>query len=331
MKIAVTGGAGYIGAHVVKLLLARGDDVVIVDDLVTGNSRRVEGVPIVQLDIARAGAEDLLTDLFLEQKTEAVFHFAGRKQVSESVAEPTWYYQQNVGGFAQLLAAMRRARVLQLINSSSAAVYGAVVGDSIDETARCAPINPYGETKLTGEWLAAAAADAFGMNIISLRYFNVAGAGAPTLGDNQALNLFPMVFDRIEAGLPPLVFGDDYPTPDGTCVRDYVHVQDLAEAHVAALEALPVRPGHTIYNIGTGDGNSVLEVIDAIASASGIDIAPSVEPRRAGDPARVVASAVKAKTDLNWEARHSLTEIARSAWQARVAQRKSDASSSPPR
>lgn len=317
MTILVTGGAGYIGAHVVKLLHDQGERVVVVDDLSTGEEHRVGPARLVQLDLAAPEALDRLTSVMLEESVSAVIHFAARKQVGESVQRPVWYYQQNVGGMTTLLAAMQAAKVDRLVFSSSAAVYGLPELDSVTEKTPTEPINPYGQTKLVGEWLARAAATSWGLRFVGLRYFNVAGAGSPELGDPAALNLVPMVFDRMALGQQPVIFGADYPTPDGTCVRDYVHVVDLADAHLAALRYLgrPERQ-YDVFNVGTGTGSSVRQVMAAIGEASGIELTPVIAERRAGDPPRLVASCERIESELGWTAKHGLPSIVTSAWAA---------------
>lgn len=317
MSILVTGGTGYIGAHVVHQLIARGDRVVIVDDLATGLRERVPDVPIVVTDLAGDDAAAVLERTMVDYAVDSVIHFAGRKQVGESVEKPLWYYAQNVGGMATLLAAAERCGVRRIVFSSSAAVYGTPDDPLIAETAPCAPVNPYGETKLVGEWMLQSAARRGVVSATSLRYFNVAGAGRPELGDTAVLNLIPMVFERLERGEPPMIFGDDYATPDGTCIRDFIHVSDLADAHLLALDALdPARPGHSVYNVGTGLGSSVRDVVDTIARVTGSNVAAEVHPRRAGDPAQVVADASAIVRDLGWSSRHTLDEMVTSAWQA---------------
>ena len=312
----VTGGAGYIGAHTVRRLQDRGDSVLVVDDLVTGSVDRVPGVPILEVDLASDDAPEVVAAALREHTIDAVIHFAALKQVGESVERPARYYRQNVGGLAQLLGAMESAGVDRLVFSSSAAVYGQADG-AIDETFPPRPLSPYGETKLAGEWLVSAAATAWGLRSASLRYFNVGGAGAPGLGDTQALNLIPIVFDRLAAGLPPQIFGDDYDTPDGTCVRDYVHVSDVADAHLAVLDALPAGPGHRALNIGTGVGTSVREMVDAIVAITGAPVDPVVAPRRAGDPAVVVARVDAVQSLTGWRATRGIAEIVESAWESR--------------
>ncbi len=252
-----------------------------------------------------------------EHAVDSVIHFAARKQVGESVARPAYYYQSNLGGMANLLTAMEAAGVDRLVVSSSAAAYGMPDVDLVREDGPAQPINPYGETKLVGEWLARAAAKAWGLRVANLRYFNVAGAGWDELGDPAILNLVPMVFDRLERGEAPRVFGDDYPTPDGTCIRDYVHVLDLADAHLMAMDFLTreERP-HDTFNVGTGSGASVREVIDEIGRATGLDVTPVVEPRRAGDPPKLVADVSRIHNEFSWTARNGLPEIVASAWSA---------------
>lgn len=316
MKILVTGGAGYIGAHVVKLLSSRGDEVVVVDDLSTGIRLRIGTVPLVQLDVSSSGAPDLIADTLLAHDVDTVVHFAARKEVGESVERPAWYYQQNVGGLANVLLAMESAGVERIIFSSSAAVY-APSETPVTENDATGPISPYGETKLVGEWLVRAGAAARGLSAVSLRYFNVAGAGYPELGDTAALNLIPMVLEKLADGEPPLIFGDDYATPDGTCIRDYVHVQDVAEAHLAAIDGLEsLGEGHRVLNVGTGRGRSVREIVDAVLAVAGVGIEPIVAERRPGDPAVVVATVDRIRSELGWSARFGLDEIVQSSWDA---------------
>jgi UDP-glucose 4-epimerase len=318
VKTLVTGGTGYIGSHVFKLLSDRGDDVVIVDDLLTGDRNRVPGVPVVELDLHDPSSVAKVAALLDEHEIDSVVHFAGRKQVLESVHRPAWYYQQNLGGLANLLIAMETAKVTRLVFSSSAAVYGATEGEAITEDDRATPINPYGETKLIGEQMIARATAAFPLDAVSLRYFNVAGAGTPDLGDRAVLNLVPMVFEKIDQGEQPVIFGDDYSTPDGTCIRDYIHVQDLAEAHIAVLDHLGKKndTGHEVFNVGTGTGTSVKEMVSAILSVSNSSLEPKISPRREGDPAWVVASPDRIASTVGWTSRLGLQEIVESAWQA---------------
>lgn len=244
-----------------------------------------------------------------------VVHLAARKQVGESVAEPTLYYQDNVGGLATLLEAVAGAGVKRFVFSSSAAVYGNPDVDLITEGTPCAPMSPYGETKLTGEWLVRATGRAHGISTVCLRYFNVAGAASPELADTGIFNIIPMVFDRLTHGEAPRIFGDDYPTPDGTCVRDYIHVADLAEAHLAAARRLTESASSDLtVNIGRGEGVSVRELLALIAEVTGTTLEPVVEPRRPGDAPRAVASAALAAEQLGWVARREVREMVESAW-----------------
>lgn len=312
MTTAVTGGAGYIGAHVIEAL--RGD-VVVVDDLSTGHLDRLPDVPVLQADLAEPGSAERLAAFLREHRVDSVVHLAARKQVAESVAAPLWYYRQNVDGLAAVLEAMTMASVRDIVFSSSAAVYGDATGTAIAETALARPVNPYGETKLVGEWMVRSAASAHGLRAVCLRYFNVAGAARPRLADRVAANLVPMVFERIAAGRAPLVFGADYPTSDGSCVRDFVHVVDLAEAHSATLAALSVsEEPFRVFNVGTGIGTSVLEMVRLVEDVTGIRIDPEILPRRAGDPAEVVASPERIAAEIGWRARLGVRDMVESAW-----------------
>jgi len=322
MSVLVTGGAGYIGSHVVRLLQERGESVVVVDDMSNGVEERIGGATLVEVDLASDAATALLGAAIAAHDVSAVVHFAARKQVGESVAKPAHYWHQNVGGTANLLQAMEDGGVGKLVFSSSAATYGAPSTDLVREDGPAQPINPYGETKLVGEWMTRDAARAWGLRAANLRYFNVAGAGWPDLGDTAVMNLIPIVFQALAEGRAPVVFGDDYPTPDGSAVRDYVHVHDLAAAHLAALDHLDGddRP-FDVFNVGTGVGASVLEVLAEVRSVTGVDVAPEVRERRAGDPPRLVADVSRIRDTLGWSATRGLHDIVSSAWEARPAAR----------
>jgi UDP-glucose 4-epimerase len=311
MTWLVTGGAGYIGAHVVRAMVADGREVVALDDLSTGDAARVQGAPLVVASVLDRPALD---KAIAEHGVTGVVHIAAKKQVGESVADPLLYYRENLIGLTTLLEAVRDAGVDRFVFSSSAATYGLPDVDLVTEDTPAVPLSPYGETKLVGEWLMRDCAAAFGLRSLALRYFNVAGAAAPELGDPGVFNLVPMVFRALEAGERPQVFGGDYPTPDGTCVRDYVHVADIADAHLAAARALDEGAGSATYNIGRGEGSSVLEVLDVIGRVTGRDTTPEVVDRRPGDPARVVAAVDRIRAGLGFTASRDLTEMVDSAW-----------------
>ncbi|MDF0514627.1 UDP-glucose 4-epimerase GalE [Agromyces sp. H3Y2-19a] len=319
MSVLITGGAGYIGAHVVRLLSERGDAVVVVDDLSSGDPARLSGARLEKRDLTTGDARSALAQVMREHQVTRVVHLAARKQAAESVEVPEEYFRDNIGGLAAVIGACADAGVRRLVFSSSAAVYGMPATATVDERTPTLPINPYGESKLVGEWLVRDAVRAHGIDAVSLRYFNVAGAGWPDLGDPHSLNLVTIAIDRIRRGLPPIVYGGDFDTHDGTGVRDYIHVLDLAGAHLAALDALdsaPDSPRARVFNVGTGSGASVLEVLDRLRSVSGIPFEPVVEPRRPGDPDAVVADASRIAEELGWRATRSLDEMITSAWTA---------------
>ncbi|MGC0340306.1 UDP-glucose 4-epimerase GalE [Streptomyces sp. SLBN-8D4] len=317
MTWLITGGAGYIGAHVVRAMTGAGEQAVVYDDLSTGIAGRVPaGVPLVTgstLDAER------VAHTLADHEVTGVVHLAAKKQVGESVDQPLHYYRENVEGLRVLLEAVTTAGVPSFVFSSSAAVYGMPDVPLVTERTPCAPMSPYGETKLAGEWLVRATGRASGLATACLRYFNVAGAASPDLADTGVFNIVPMVFEKLTQDAAPLIFGDDYDTPDGTCVRDYIHVADLAEAHVAAARALQSSPGRELtVNIGRGEGVSVREMIDRINAVTGYDRPPTVTPRRPGDPARVVASADLAAMELGWKAKHDVQDMIASAWEGWV-------------
>jgi UDP-glucose 4-epimerase len=314
MTWLITGGAGYIGAHVARAMTGAGERVLVLDDLSAGVPARLPAdVPLVRGSSLDGG---LLKRVLAEHAVTGVVHLAARKQVAESVAQPTRYYQENVGGLATLLEAVAEAGVTRFLFSSSAAVYGNPDVELITEETPCAPVNPYGETKLAGEWLVRAAGQAHGISTVCLRYFNVAGAAAPELADTGVFNIVPMVFDRLTRDEAPRIFGDDYPTPDGTCIRDYIHVADLAEAHLAAARRLSEGgpSGDLTVNIGRGEGVSVREMVTVIGEVTGDRRPPVVEPRRPGDAPVSVASAARAAEVLGWSARRGVREMIDSAW-----------------
>ncbi|MCY0934308.1 UDP-glucose 4-epimerase GalE [Streptomyces sp. H34-S4] len=327
MTFLITGGAGYIGAHVVRAMLLAGEEVVVLDDLSTGNADRVpQGVPLV---VGSVLDRQVLDETFARHRITGVVHLAGKKQVGESVEKPLHYYEENVGGLTVLLQAVAAAGVRNFLFSSSASVYGMPDVDLVTEDTPCLPLSPYGETKLAGEWLVRAAGKAHGISTACLRYFNVAGAATPELADTGVFNLVPMIFERFDKGEGARIFGDDYPTTDGTCIRDYIHVADLAEAHVVAARKLVEWGAQGEYkdltvNIGRGEGVSVREMVELVNEATGHTgpaYAPAVSPRRAGDPAKVVASADRISAELGWKARHDVREMITSAWEGWEAHR----------
>jgi UDP-glucose 4-epimerase len=263
---------------------------------------------------------DLLLATLRGHEVEGVMHIAAFKYAGVSVQRPLHTYEQNVSGTLSVLHAMQEAGVDKVVFSSSAATYGTPDVDTVTEQTETRPESPYGESKLVGEWLLRDQATATGLRHTSMRYFNVVGSGSPEVYDTSPHNLFPLVIEALLAGRTPQIYGEDYPTPDGTCVRDYVHVGDLAVSHVAAAQALAA--GTTlerVYNLGSGDGLSVRQVMDAMSRVTGIDFEPEIRERRPGDPARIVAAGDLAARDLKWEMRHSVDEMVASAWEARTA------------
>jgi UDP-glucose 4-epimerase len=317
MKILVTGGAGYIGSHMVKLLLERGARVTVLDDLSTGHADAVRGAQLVQGDIADAAATKRLLQ---KNAVEAVVHFAASSLVGESVADPLKYYRRNVGGTTALLEAMREASVRRLVFSSTAAVYGNPLRLPIDEAHPTQPVNPYGSSKLAIERMLAECSSAYGIGVVTLRYFNAAGADpSGELGERHdpETHLIPLVLQAASGRRASIsVFGNDWPTRDGTCVRDYIHVADLCDAHLRALERLARGTGCEVFNLGNGDGATVLEVIEAARRVTGKNIQALSAPRRPGDPPSLVADASKARRLLGWQpARAEIETIVRDAWE----------------
>jgi UDP-glucose 4-epimerase len=317
MTWMLTGGAGYIGAHVLRALHEAGEHVVVFDDLSTGDPSRVPAwVPLVVASVLDGRR---VTQAMHEYAVDGVIHLAGKKAVEESVRLPLRYYHENAEGVRTLLQAMADTGTQRLVFSSSAAVYGVPTTPLVGEDAPAAPQSPYGRSKLMGEWMVGDAAGSQGVGAVSLRYFNVVGCATPELADHAGSNLFPRVLDALRDGQRPTVFGSDYRTPDGSGVRDYIHVRDLAEAHVAATrvaDRLADGGGHQVLNVGCGRGYSVLEVLRAFADVSGLDTTPQMLPRRPGDAGSVVADPSRAAAVLGWTARYALTDMVTSAWEA---------------
>ena len=317
MAILVCGGAGYIGSHNVRALLDRGSEAVVVDNLWTGHRPAVpDGVPFYEGDVRDAA---LMDRVFSEHEIEAVLHFCACSLVGESVEKPLLYFANNVGGMQSLLEAMARHGLRQIVFSSSAAVYGEPSRVPILEDDETKPTNPYGETKRVMERMMHWVGERHGIRYVSLRYFNVAGAWHDgSLGEDHRneTHLVPIIL-QVPLGRRDCVtvFGDDYPTPDGTCIRDYVYIEDLAQAHLMALDYLAKGGESRILNLGSGDGYSVMEMINAARRATGRDIPVKVGPRRAGDPARLVADSALAGRVLGWRPQvTSMEDIIASAW-----------------
>jgi UDP-glucose 4-epimerase len=271
---------------------------------------------VVNLQLASPDAQSELSALMQKHRFDAVIHLAARKQVGESVEIPEQYFLDNLGGLGNLLIAMRENDLHKLVFSSSAATYGIPDVETVSEDYPGKPINPYGQTKLIGEWMVANAA-VWGLKGVNLRYFNVAGCEFPDLADTAELNLIPIAIAQLKRGDNPIVFGDDYPTPDGSCIRDYVHVGDLARAHLMAVDYLDADTReYATFNVGSGSGASVLEVLDALKSASRIDFVPEIKARRAGDPPRLVADTTRIEKVFGFKAEHDLEQIVSSAWDA---------------
>ncbi|MCR2823004.1 UDP-glucose 4-epimerase GalE [Lederbergia panacisoli] len=317
MAILVCGGAGYIGSHAVAELLARGEKVVVIDNLQKGHSAALsEGAVFYDGDLRD---EPFLDLVFSENNIDAIMHFAADSLVGESVQIPLQYYDNNVGGAISLVKAMNKYNVKNIVFSSTAAVYGEPEEIPILESSITNPTNPYGETKLAIEKMLKWCEGAYGIRYVVLRYFNVAGAhmnGIIGEDHNPETHLIPIILEAALGKRDEIaIFGDDYDTSDGTCIRDYIHVMDLVDAHILAIEKLRKTETSGTYNLGNGNGFSVKEVIDASRKVTGREIPATVAPRRAGDPAKLVASSEKAKKELGWKPKHdSLESMIESAW-----------------
>ncbi|MDQ6705556.1 MAG: UDP-glucose 4-epimerase GalE [Acidobacteriota bacterium] len=314
-RILVTGGAGYIGSHTVLLLLDRGYDVVVVDNLSRGYRHNVDPDRLRVLSLQDTAA---LVRVFEEAPCQAVIHFAAFIAVGESMKLPEIYFENNVGGSLSLLTAMQRTGVKHIVFSSTAAVYGMPAASPIREDLPYAPINPYGESKVMVEKILGWFDQIHGIRSVCLRYFNASG-GDPQgrVGEEHdpETHLIPLLFRAIRTGEPVTVFGEDYPTPDGTCIRDYIHVTDLAQAHILAVEALVSGAASNKFNVGTGSGFSVREVIEAVEQVTAKKVPYKVGPRREGDPPALVADSTKLRDTLGWKPQYGdLHEIVSTAW-----------------
>jgi UDP-glucose 4-epimerase len=316
-KIMVTGGAGYIGSVTARLLQKKGYEVIIFDNLSTGKKERVKDCELLVADLADRAALD---KVFREQKIDAVIHFAASIEVEESVQNPAKYFQNNVMNGLNLLNSMVENGVAKLVFSSSAAVYGEPEKCPIPEGTSCQPTNPYGESKLIFEQVLRWYGESYGLCSVTLRYFNAAGAWSEEdlgfeLTGNET-HLIPRVIQVAGGRFPEIeIFGQDYPTPDGTGIRDYIHVLDLAEAHILALEKLENPSGCSVYNVGTGKGHSVLEVAEEAVEVTGRMIPIKFQARRVGDPARLVADVAKLRCEFNWQPKCDLRKILESSWE----------------
>ncbi len=314
--VAVIGGAGYIGSHTARALAAAGRPVVVVDNLSTGHIEAARFGAFVKADISET---EMLQEVFARFQIDSVFHFAASAYVGESVVEPEKYYKNNVAGSVSLLEAMRRAGVKKIVFSSTCSLYGETADELLTEEHAVNPMNPYARTKLCIEWVLRDYASAYGMRHVCLRYFNAAGAAPDaSLGEfhDPETHLIPLV---LRAALDPSrsirIFGTDYPTPDGTCIRDYIHICDLAEAHLLALKRLDAGLPSEVFNLGNGKGHSVREVIDCARLVSGRPIAVEECPRRRGDPPKLVGSSERACAELGWRPQFSdLRSIMETAW-----------------
>ncbi|MGL6064819.1 MAG: UDP-glucose 4-epimerase GalE [Fusobacteriaceae bacterium] len=317
MAILVCGGAGYIGSHVTKLLLEKGREVIVLDNLQVGHVDAID--PRAKLLLGDLRDNNFMESVFKNNSIEGVIHFAADSLVGESCLEPLKYYENNVSGAISLLRHMKENNISKIVFSSTAATYGEPENVPILETDRTLPTNPYGETKLAVEKMLKWSDEAYGIKYTALRYFNVAGAyETGEIGEDHAVetHLIPIILQVALGKREKIsIYGDDYPTEDGTCIRDYIHVMDLADAHIKALERLENGGTSTVYNLGNGEGFSVKEVIESVRKVTKHPIPAEISPRRAGDPAVLIASSEKAMKELNWKPKYNTIEkIIETAW-----------------
>lgn len=313
--VLVCGGAGYIGSHMAKWLAGAGHKVSVLDNLVTGHREAVRWGELIEADMLDAAA---LERVFEGRRFDAVMHFCAFSLVGDSVKDPHAYYRNNVGGSLNLIGAMRKAGVEKLVFSSTAATYGMPERSPIDESQPIKPINPYGWSKVMVERMLADAAAAYGLRSVSLRYFNAAGADpSGEIGESHhpETHLIPNLLKAALQGTAVNIFGTDYPTPDGTCIRDYVHINDLAQAHLQAMDYMDKHPGAHCFNLGSDTGYSVMQVVEAARRITGREIVTKIGPRRAGDPPSLVAASVAARRELGWKPAYSgMDAIIETAW-----------------
>jgi len=318
-SLLVTGGAGYVGSHTLRELLARGEEVVVLDDLSEGHRTALQGAELVRVDLAEAKTAEVLDEIFSRGPFDAVLHFGAKAYVGESVHDPGKYYRNNVIGGLHLLDSMARSRFPAILFSSTCASFGTPVELPISESHPQSPVSPYGRTKLAFEGALRDYEMAYPIRHINLRYFNAAGAHeSGELGEDHRpeAHIIPLTIDAALGRGPGLkIYGNDYDTPDGTCIRDYVHVSDLASVHLSALERLRQGSASESFNLGTGEGHSVLEVIASVERVGGRKVPYEIVARRAGDPARLVASSAKARRELGYQPRFvTLDRIVETAW-----------------
>jgi len=314
-RILVTGGAGYIGSHTVRLLLEQGYEVAVIDNLSKGYKHNVPAKLLYEIDIADTAA---VTEVLRQNRTEAVVHFAAFIAVGESMIEPERYFANNTGGSLSLLTAMVHTGVKHIVFSSTAAVYGDPAIVPIPESSPIQPVNPYGESKVMVETMLRWFDRIHHVTSVCLRYFNASGADPEgRLGEEHEpeTHLIPLLLRAVITGKPVTVFGDDYPTPDGTCIRDYIHVDDLAQAHILALEHLMGGGASDQFNVGTGAGHSVMETIRAVEEVTGCKVPYKIGPRRPGDPPQLVAASDKLRSTLSWQPKYTdIRAIVQHAW-----------------
>ena len=315
-KVLVTGGAGYIGSNVCKVLLQNGLDVRVFDDFSSGLEYRLKGMDV---ELIRGDILDRPALIAAMKNVDSVIHLAAKKSVEESVEKPLKYYQNNFSGTLNVLSAMAVNKVQKIVFSSTAVVYSSANQEALREDDPKNPISPYAASKLLSEEVLALALQAEGISSVSLRYFNVVGAGGANLGDNARDNLVPKTFKSLRRGGTPEIYGSDYQTHDGTCIRDYIHVIDLAEAHKLSLDLMANGPVAAIFNVGSGKGYTVKEMMNQMRESTGIDFEVKMMPRRSGDPERLVAEVSKIEKELGWKPISTLKEMIDSSWEAEKA------------